>query len=378
MNNKIRIIIIAGTRPEVIKLFPLLKELERREKFEISWISTGQHKGLLDGLYDYFDFIPDYNLDLMQANQTLSLLSSKIIKECSSLFHKINPDYVIVQGDTTTAMSAALAAFYNKIRVIHIEAGLRSFNNESPYPEEGNRKIISAISYLNFAPTDLSASNLRNERAAGEIYVSGNTVIDALFFTINKIKNSEKRESYLEIDSLIDNYNKLILITGHRRENFGEGIENICKSLQFLAKKFPRNIFLYPVHLNPNVIEPVHRMLKDYSNICLINPLSYDVMIYTLSKTYLVITDSGGIQEEAPSLNIPVLVTRDTTERQEGIESGCAKLIGTSPKDIQKEVEKLLNDESYYQSFIKSCNPYGDGNASKKIVDQLIETENLK
>lgn len=377
MNRKIKIAIVAGTRPEVIKLFPLLNEFDNHDVFETFWISTGQHKEMLEGLYSYFNFRPDYSMDLMVPNQTLSSLASKIIDECASLFSKIAPDYIIVQGDTTTAMSAALAGYYNRIKVIHVEAGLRSFDNNSPYPEEGNRKIISAISDLNFAPTNLSASNLKKENAQGKISVSGNTVIDALFFTINKIKSAPKSQACLEIDSIIDGYERLILITGHRRENFGEGIENICTALQSLAMKFPNTIFLYPVHLNPNVSEPVHRMLKNNSNIRLIKPLSYEVMIYTLSKTFLVITDSGGIQEEAPSLKIPVLVTRDTTERQEGIATGCAKLIGTESKDIQNETEKLLTDKNYYQSFAQSENPYGDGLASKRIVDYLIELENL-
>ncbi len=368
-----KILICFGTRPEAIKLAPLVKELESRSWAEVQTCSTGQHREMLKHVLDLFNITPDYNLDLMKPNQTLSSLTARAITGLDDVLRESKPDLVIVQGDTTTTLCAALAAFYNKIPVAHVEAGLRTDNRYSPFPEEINRRMVSSLVTYHFPPTEQAKRALLNEDYPEDsIHVVGNTVIDALLQISAKVLNENSDIS--SVFPTIDFSNRIVLITGHRRESFGEGFEHFCRALKQLANSYPEVEFVYPVHLNPNVQKPVHAILENIQNIHLLKPLDYKDFILLMNSCYIVITDSGGIQEEAPSLGKPVIVTRDTTERQEAIEAGVAVLVGTNEIDIIAVTQNLLDDENLYNEMSSKSNPYGDGDASQKIAN-IIERE---
>ena len=368
-----KIAVIFGTRPEAIKLAPLINEFKKNSsEFEIINISTGQHKEMLDQVVNFFDINIDYDLSLMTPNQSLSELSSKILVSLDKVLKKEMPDYVFVHGDTTTTAFASITAFYNQIKLCHIEAGLRTFDKFSPFPEEINRTITGKLTDLHFAPTEQAMQNLLNEGTKKEsICVTGNTVVDALFEAVLISKKSDDLQ-IKNLKKIITENKKIILVTGHRRENFGQGFKNICKALQNIAKN-PNVHIVYPVHLNPNVKKIVFEMLKNIKNITLIDPLGYPAFTWIMNKSFLILTDSGGVQEEAPSLGIPVLVMRDNTERPEGVDAKTAFLVGTDDKKIIKHVNEFLNDKEWYNEISKKSNPYGDGNASKKILDFMVK-----
>ena len=373
---KKRIMLVFGTRPEAIKMAPLFHKLkENSDLFETLVCVTAQHRKMLDQVLNIFNIVPDIDLNLMKDNQTLSELSSNIITSMGKVFESYKPDLVLVHGDTTTATFTAISAFYNHIPIGHIEAGLRTNDIFSPFPEEFNRQVISKISNYNYAPTKSSSDNLIKEGVnQNRIFITGNTVIDSLFWVLNKIeKNSEILNSTETLLNSKLNFNwkntKFILITGHRRENFGDGFIQICKAILDLAIIYPNIHFVYPVHLNPNVVNPVYEIIGKKSNIHLIEPLDYEPFIFLMKFCYIILTDSGGIQEEAPSLGKPVLVLRDATERPEAIDAGTVKLVGTDKKKIVDETNNLLNDKEYYSSFTKKSNPYGNGRASETIVN---------
>ena len=380
----IKIMLVFGTRPEAIKMAPLVHEfLKHPTKFETLVCVTAQHRQMLDPVLELFDIYPDIDLDLMKHGQDLFDITSSILLSMREVYTKHQPNLVLVHGDTTTAFASSLASFYLNIPVGHIEAGLRTNNIVSPFPEEFNRQIITKISHYDFAPTDISGKNLLAEsKNKNNILISGNTVIDALFWIINKI-NSDKILKNTIVNHLTAQLNfdwqntKYVLITGHRRENFGQGFQNICIAIASLAKKYSDIHFIYPVHLNPNVQKPVKDTLNDLSNIHLIDPLDYQFFVYLLEHSYLVLTDSGGIQEEAPSLGKPVLVMRDLTERPEAVEAGTVKLIGTDKENIIKNVSELIDNKNKYNEMAFAHNPYGDGNASKKIIEGIIDTFKL-
>jgi len=370
----LKILIIFGTRPEAIKMAPVIKKLKEADIFNVKICVTAQHREMLDEVLKIFEMIPDYDLGIMKKNQDLYDITSNVLLGLKNVLNDFKPDLVMVHGDTTTTFSASLAAFYKKIDIAHIEAGLRSGNIYSPYPEEANRKMTSILAKYHFAPTLKAKENLVKEGLNEKnIIVTGNTVIDSLLWVIKKIENDSKlKEKILKrLNFSFDS--KFILVTGHRRENFGQGFLNICEALKEIALKHKDINIIYPVHLNPNVRGPVNKILQVIENIKLIEPLNYLEFVYLMSKSYLILTDSGGVQEEAPSLNKPVLVMRDTTERPEGIESGCLRLVGTDKRKIVKEVEKLLDDENEYKKMSKCKNPYGDGKASERIVKFLKE-----
>ncbi len=361
---------IFGTRPEAIKMAPIINKFKKdKNNFRTLVAVTAQHREMLDQVLSLFKIIPDYDLNIMKPNQSLEDLTSRILIKVSALLNQIRPDILFVQGDTTTTYASALASFYKKIPIAHIEAGLRTKNIHSPFPEEVNRRMTTITSSYHFPPTEKSKNNLLNEGVSKKnITISGNTVIDALMYISKKIDLKRERiENYFfkNFSILFDN-KKTILITGHRRENFGEGFENICQSVKEIAKKKDVQI-IYPVHLNPNVQEPVYRILKEIDNIYLIPPQNYEPFIFLMKKSYIILTDSGGIQEEAPSLGKPVLVLRDTTERPEGIDAGTAKLVGTDKNNIISNLEVLLENSNEYDKMSKAVNPYGLGNASEKI-----------
>lgn len=362
--------LIFGTRPEAIKLCPLVKELKnQKEKFETIVCVTAQHREMLDQVLDVFDVKPDYDLNIMKNDQTLFDITCRCLTEIGAVINKEKPDIVLVQGDTTTTFVTSLAAYYNKIKIGHVEAGLRTGNKYSPFPEEINRRITSVIADLHFAPTQKSKNNLLSEGVREEnIVVTGNTVIDALLWVRKKIQN--ERKEYKELDS-IDFTQKIILVTGHRRENFGQDLINICEALKNIATKYNDIEIVYPVHLNPNVSKPVYNLLSGINNINLLKPLDYEPFVYLMVKSHFIISDSGGIQEEAPSLGKPVLVTRNTTERPEAVETGAVKLVGTDRNKIIRETEKLLNDPQYYHRMALLQNPYGDGHACERIINSL-------
>lgn len=373
-----KILIVFGTRPEAIKMAPLVKEFEKNSKyFEMKVCVTAQHREMLDQVLELFGITPHYDLDIMKHGQDLYDVTSKVLLGMRDILNDFKPDIVLVHGDTTTTVSTTLAAFYQKIAVGHIEAGLRTGDIYSPWPEEANRLLTTQITKYHFAPTLTNKANLEKEHVSdSNIIVTGNTVIDSLFIIIEKIKQEESLRKEIEnkISSLGYRYNpdkKLILITGHRRENFGEGFLNICNALRELARKYTDIDFVYPVHLNPNVQEPVKEILTGINNIYLIPPLDYLPFVYLLNKCHLILTDSGGVQEEAPSLGKPVLVMRDTTERPEALEAGTVMLVGTNIDSIIKNVSNLLEDESIYEKMSYAHNPYGDGTASEKIVNYL-------
>jgi len=359
--------VVFGTRPEAIKMAPVVKELEKYpDKIESVVCVTGQHREMLDQVISLFEIKPQIDLNLMEPNQTLASLTAKAITSLTDVIANVKPDIVLVQGDTTTAMIAGLASFYQKVSVGHVEAGLRTYDRYSPFPEEINRRLISVLATYNFAPTQTAVNALMNEGYPGEsIFLTGNTVIDALLMTV-------KRD--YEIDLGFSPLNdKLILVTAHRRENFGQPLENICTALKEIARCNPEVEIVYPVHLNPNVRSTVYQMLSNQERIHLIKPLEYEKFVHLMNSSYLVLTDSGGIQEEAPALGKPVLVLRSETERPEAIEAGVVKLVGTDTKVIISETERLLHDEEEYTAMSKGISPYGDGHAAERIVKIIVE-----
>lgn len=376
-----KILVVFGTRPEAIKMAPVIKELEKnRTIFETRVCVTAQHREMLDQVLDIFGIKPNYDLDIMQQNQDLYDVTSRTLLNMRSVLKDFLPDIVLVHGDTTTTFTASLASFYEHIKVGHVEAGLRSGDMYAPWPEEINRKLTSSLTYLHFAPTELAKRNLLAEGVSEEkIFVTGNTVIDALFLALNKIKSNKVLENQIfdNIQTIINNSNfrlnksKYILITGHRRENFGDGFINICKAIQKIASQYPDIDIIYPVHLNPNVQKPVYEMLNKLTNVHLIEPIDYLSFTYLMYNSYLILTDSGGIQEEAPSLGKPVLVMRDKTERPEAIEAGTVKLVGTNIDVIVKEISNLIDNKEEYIRMSRSHNPYGDGKASERIIEKL-------
>ena len=381
-----KIMLVFGTRPEAIKMAPLVKEFLRYpEKFETVVCVTGQHREMLDQVLRIFDIQPDYDLNIMKQGQDLYDVTARVLVGMRNVLRKVLPDVVLVHGDTTTSTAAALAAFYQQIPVGHIEAGLRTHDIYSPWPEEMNRQITSRIATYHFSPTPLSTQNLLAEGIKEEqIVVTGNTVIDALYRVVDHIKKNLKLDA--ELESLLKQAGydvtrlkegkKLVLITGHRRENFGEGFVHICTAIKDLTKKYPDVDFVYPMHLNPNVRKPIHEVFEDnlsgLGNMFFIEPLEYLSFVYLMEKSNIVLTDSGGIQEEAPGLGKPVLVMRDTTERPEALEAGTVKLVGTSYDKIVNEVSALLENQDYYNKMSKAINPYGDGKACGRICTALI------
>ncbi len=363
---------IFGTRPEAIKLAPLINYFKKSEAFNVTVCSTGQHKEMLNQILPLFDIKPDFELDLMTKNQSLAGFVSKAISSIDNYLVKTNPDYVVVQGDTSTVFAASLCAFFRKIKIIHIEAGLRTGNKFSPFPEEINRVLTGRLADFHMAPTKQAKENLLKEDVdSAKIQVTGNTGIDSILSVISKME-SEKTELPI-INQLKKHipFNKgnVILITGHRRENFGSGFENLCNALSRLASIYKNFLFIYPVHLNPNVKEIVYRKLKNIRNIILLPPVDYQTFIALMGSSYIILTDSGGVQEEAPSIGVPVLVLRDTTERPEGVTAGCSRLIGTESDKIINSVTELIEDKTLYNTMSLSENPYGDGKASKRIFD---------
>jgi UDP-N-acetylglucosamine 2-epimerase (non-hydrolysing) len=366
------VLIVFGTRPEAIKMAPVVSVLNQSTHLNVKVCVTGQHREMLDQVLRLFHITPDYDLNLMRAGQDLSDITARVILEMRPVLADCRPDIVLVHGDTTTAMAAGLAAFYARIPVGHVEAGLRTNNIYSPWPEEMNRRIVGRLAELHFAPTALSRESLLAEGvAARDIHITGNTVIDALFDVVARLKTDQDLISDLENRfSFIDSSKRLILVTGHRRENFGTGFENICQALSKLAER-KDVIIIYPVHLNPNVKEPVYRLLGDAENVLLIDPLEYVPFAYLMQRAYLVLTDSGGIQEEAPSLGKPVLVMRDNTERPEAVTAGTVRLVGTDVEQIVVNVLNLLDDQDAYSNMAGAHNPYGDGKASLRIREVL-------
>ena len=371
-------LIIFGTRPEAIKMTPLVKEFQKySDIFETKVCVTAQHREMLDQVLDFFEIKPDFDLDLMKPNQNLYTLTSSILLGLKPILESFQPDYVYVHGDTTTTMASSLASFYSGAKICHVEAGLRTFNMQSPFPEEMNRSVTGVVSNIHFSPTETSKNNLVLEnKSEDSIVVTGNTVIDALMFSVNKVKNSNYQDKEIEhLISVLDEGKKLILVTGHRRENHGDGVVRICEALKEIALNNPKAQIIYPVHLNPNVQGPVYKLLSEIDNIQLIAPLSYPSFVWLMDKSYLIITDSGGVQEEAPSLGKPVLVMRDTTERTEAVEAGTVILVGTNKEKIVSETNKLLNDNNAYIAMSKLHNPYGDGKACSRIVEHIRSKE---
>lgn len=376
-----KVMLVFGTRPEAIKMCPLVKELQKHpNEFETIVCVTGQHREMLDQVLQIFDVKPDYDLNIMKQGQDLTDVTARVLTGLRDVFKENRPDVVLVHGDTTTSMAGALAGFYAQIPVGHVEAGLRTHNIYSPWPEEMNRQITGRIATYNFSPTPLSEKNLLDEKAHGKIYVTGNTVIDALHMVVEKLKNdpvlAKEQESILLQAgynmSRLDRDKKLVLITGHRRENFGDGFIRMVTAMKDLSEKYPDVDFVYPMHLNPNVRKPIHEVFGEdltRPNFFFIEPLQYLEFVHLMSKATIVLTDSGGIQEEAPGLGKPVLVMRDTTERPEALVSGTVHLVGTNYDKIMTEVSTLLDDSEEYEKMSKAINPYGDGKASKRIVE---------
>ncbi len=365
-----KVILVVGTRPEAIKLIPVYNALKAHRDVKVYLLSTGQHKEMLDQIFDFFNVAPDVDISLMTQNQTLPGLTSLILQDVSLTLEKLKPDLVIVQGDTTTAMATSLAAYYLKIRVAHIEAGLRTYNKYAPFPEEVNRRIISEIADFHFAPTCEAAIALEKENVKGRIETVGNTIIDSLLYGLELTRKNDQYYAN-EFKNILDIQSKLIIITMHRRESFGGGFENICEAIKHLADSYPEFTFVYPVHLNPNVQLVVREILSGRQNIKLIDPLPYGSMIYLMSKSFLILTDSGGIQEEAPTLKIPVIILRDTTERNEAIDAGCAVLGTTSKNKIIEVFKSIVDNMNIYMKMRNSPNPFGDGKASSRIVDVI-------
>ena len=381
-----KVLLVFGTRPEAIKMAPLVMELQKqKERIETVVCVTGQHRELLDQVLEIFDIKPDYDLNIMKRGQDLYDVTARVLTGMREVLKEIKPDIVLVHGDTTTSTAAALAAFYQQIPVGHVEAGLRTHNIYSPWPEEMNRLLTGRLATYHFSPTPLSRNNLIKESINDRnIIVTGNTVIDALYWVVDKIKNNKELDNELESVlskagydvNRLDNGKKLVLITGHRRENFGDGFINMCTAIKDLTIKHPNVDFVYPMHLNPNVRKPIHEVfgedLSGLKNMFFIEPLEYLSFVYLMEKSSIVLTDSGGIQEEAPGLGKPVLVMRDTTERPEALNAGTVKLVGTDYNKIVNEVSSLIDDKAAYEKMSKAVNPYGDGLACGRIVNALL------
>lgn len=371
---KKKILLVFGTRPEAIKMAPLALRLQQQvQYFDTKVCVTGQHRQMLDQVLDLFDLKPNFDLNLMKPGQTLTDVTCGVLHGLQEVFQQWKPDLVLVHGDTATTFAASLAAYYQQIQVGHVEAGLRTGNIYSPWPEEANRKLTGALTTYHFAPTDSSFNNLKAENVdQNAIVVTGNTVIDALLDVKSKIEtDAQLQQAFEQQFDFLDSQKKLILVTGHRRENFGEGFLNICSALAHLAKQHLDIQIVYPVHLNPNVQKPVHELLTGISNVHLIEPQDYLPFVYLMNRSYLILTDSGGIQEEAPSLGKPVLVMRDTTERPEAVTAGTVKLVGTDPQKIIVSVDQLLTDHDLYHTMATAHNPYGNGTACQQIIDFL-------
>ncbi len=366
-----KIMFIYGTRPEAIKMAPLVKEFEKYPNdFKSIVCLTGQHRQMLDQINQFFCIKGDYDLNLMKPNQSLFDIVTGCLLGLKDILEKEKPDLIFVQGDTSTVLAGALAAYFQKIPVAHLEAGLRSGDKYSPFPEEGNRILTGHIADFHFAPTNRAVANLQQEGINSNVYKVGNTVIDALHLGLKIIQNSETKE-YDQFFNFLDFSKRIILVTGHRRESFGDGFDNICKAIAFIADKYKDVQFVYPMHFNPNVRKPVMKYLSKKENVFLIEPLDYPYLIWLMEKCFFVLTDSGGIQEEAPALGKPVLVMRNVTERQEGVDAGTAKLVGTNFEKIIKEVEILLSDKKEYEKMSNAVNPYGNGDTSAQIVEIL-------
>src|SRR5690554_6595334 len=371
-------LIIFGTRPEAIKMAPLVKEFQKHSEFETKVCVTAQHREMLDQVLNFFDIQPDYDLDLMKPNQNLNTLTAEIITGLKPVLDEFKPDFVYVHGDTSTSMVAGLAAFYAGAKVCHVEAGLRTHNKWSPFPEEMNRQLTGRLTDFHFAPTQQSYDNLIKENINPDtIVITGNTVIDALLDSSERVQEIENEEiDYLK--TIVDTDKRLILVTGHRRENHGQGFINICEALKEIATTNKDVQIIYPVHLNPNVQKPVHEILSGIDNIKLIDPLAYPAFVWVMTQSYMIITDSGGVQEEAPSLGKPVLVMRDTTERPEAVEAGTVILVGTAKNKTITEVHRLLIDTERYNRMSALHNPYGDGTASQRIVEIIKNLDTCK
>jgi UDP-N-acetylglucosamine 2-epimerase (non-hydrolysing) len=372
---KKKILIVFGTRPEAIKMAPLVHGLANDSRFDTRVCVTAQHREMLDQVLELFEITPDYDFNIMKDGQSLNDITARILVDLKKVLKEFKPAVVLVHGDTATTFSASLAAYYERITVGHVEAGLRTGNIDSPWPEEGNRKLTAILTKYHFAPTETSKTNLLAEGYSTEdIFVTGNTVIDALLMVKNKLDLNHELSSRLDAQfSMLDKSKKLILVTGHRRESFGSGFERICEALVLTAKKHRDSQILYPVHLNPNVQEPVNKMLNGISNVFLIEPQSYLPFIYLMNRSHIILTDSGGIQEEAPSLGKPVLVMRDTTERPEAVDAGTVKLVGTTVHGITSAINELLDNKGIYAEMSFAHNPYGEGNASNIIISRLAE-----
>lgn len=363
---------VFGTRPEAIKMAPLVLSLANDERFESRVCVTGQHRHMLDQVLDLFDISPDYDLNIMKAGQDLTDVTTAILQGLKPILDEFKPDIVLVHGDTATTFATSLAAYYQQITIGHVEAGLRTNNLYSPWPEEGNRRLTGTLAALHFAPTSTSCDNLRKEGISAEqIHTTGNTVIDALLEVVSRLDSPQLQAQFKGQFEFLNENRRLVLVTGHRRENFGGGFERICQALVRTARQFPDVDLVYPVHLNPNVREPVNRLLAGISNIHLIEPLDYLPFVYLMSRSYLILTDSGGIQEEAPALGKPVLVMRDTTERPEAVAAGTVKLVGTDVDSITEHLATLLSDAESYRQMSFAHNPYGDGKACARILDAL-------
>jgi len=376
MKSNLRVIVVFGTRPEAVKLAPVIKELQKFPDEITPFIcATAQHREMLDQVLDAFEITPDIDLNLMQPNQKLAQLTARIFSELDPVMDNFKPDWLLIQGDTTTVMAAAILGFYNRIRVGHVEAGLRTHNKWQPFPEEINRRIAGVVADLHFAPTEYNRQNLLNEGVPDkQIRITGNPAIDALNHIIQQPTPPDTL-ALLEKTGVLSGDRRLVLVTAHRRENFGQPIRDICNALKRLALHYKNEISLiYPVHLNPHIQEPVYDMLSDIDNIILLPPLDYLPLVHLMKHTTLILTDSGGIQEEAPSLGIPTLVLRERTERQEGVAAGTLRLIGTDPDQIFKESQHLLDDQAAYAKMSGAVNPYGDGHAAERIVAALLET----
>ncbi len=375
-----KVLVVAGTRPEAIKMAPLSLELKKSDKFETLFVSTAQHRQMLDQALEIFGISPDYDMNVMRQGQTLTSLTASILNAWGEFYSKNNPDLVLIQGDTTTVFASAIAAFYKGVKIGHVEAGLRTFNMQSPFPEEMNRTLVSPLADFSFAPTSMSLDNLIKEgRCPDKCFVTGNTVVDALQLIAKKLENNNVSfesvaKKYAIDDSFFSKFmekGKWILVTGHRRESFGDGFENICLAINEITKRHPDYGIVYPVHLNPNVQEPVNRILANNPNISLISPLGYEDFICMMKYCRFILSDSGGVQEEAPSLGKPVLVMRENTERPEGVIAGTCVLVGTDVAKIVKESDVLIDNEAEYLARSALKNPYGDGTASKQIREIL-------
>lgn len=378
MHDKLKILTVIGTRPEAIKMAMVIKKLEEEPSIEHHLCITGQHKEMLQQVIDFFELRIDFDLGIMEYGQSLTDITSKVISSVAKFLDKINPDIVLVHGDTNSCFATTLAAFYKKIPVGHIEAGLRTFDLTAPFPEEANRLLTAKIATYHFAPTKMNVQHLINEGIHPEnIILTGNTVIDSLLFAKSRVNSLSPFNNNIRIKEKLEKAEKLILVTGHRRENFGAGFEEICKALQIIAKQQSTYTIVYPVHLNPSVRSTVNKYLSGIENIILCDPLSYPDFVYLMNKSFLILTDSGGIQEEGPSLGKPVIVMRDVTERPEAIEAGTVKLTGTDANVIVHAVNELIDDPVVYEKMSRRINPYGDGYAAERIISWLISNKEL-